>query len=176
MTSNTSSSQWSVRIVPLPPFIDYIRLAQELRLPKSCVYIPKTFDNNTPYAWINGFVDYGEANEFVRQWSGASIQGQQIKCMVSSRRSDLIDSLPSSKESLASGIEPLPNKQRDSGSSTEPKIRRDNSNLPSTTASLKTNDEENNTRKSLPRYHYSNRDRNTFQHPQKSSKSLCTNK
>lgn len=161
MTSNDSSSKWSVRISHLPASINYIRLAQELRLPKYRVRIPKTFKNNTPYAWINDFENEEEANEFVQQWSGAFILGQKIKCIVSSPRSDQIDSLRLSQELLIADIEPLSNQQHSSGLSTEPKIRRENFNVLTT---------------SRPLFHHSNKDQNTFQSVQKLSKLLCTDK
>jgi hypothetical protein len=122
MTSNNSSSKWRVRIDHLPATINYIRLAQELRLPKFRVYIPKMFKNNTPYAWINDFANEEDANEFAHQWSGAFILGQNIKCVVPSSRSDQIDSPRLSQELLVSGIEPLPNQQHSLGLSTERKI------------------------------------------------------
>ncbi|CAF1041712.1 unnamed protein product [Rotaria sordida] len=161
MTLNNSSSKWSVRIDHLPASINYIRLAQELRLPKYRIYIPKIFKNNTPYAWINDFADEEEANEFVRQWSGAFILGQHIICVVSSPRSNQFNSPRLSQKLLASGIEPLPNQQHSSGLSTQPKIRRENSNVLITSA---------------PSFHHSNKDQDTFQNLQKPSKLLCTDK
>jgi hypothetical protein len=161
MTSNNSSRKWSVRIDHLPASINYIKLAQELRLPKSRVYIPENFKNNTPYAWINDFANEEEANEFVHQWSGAFILGQNIKCIVSSSRSDQINSLRLSQESLASCIESLPDQQHCSGLSTEPKIRRENFNVLITSPSA---------------FHHSNKDQDTFENLQKPSKLLCTDK
>ena len=161
MTSNNSSGKWRVRIDHLPASINYIRLAQELRLPKFRVYIPKIFKNNTPYAWINDFANEEEANEFVLQWSGAFILGQNIRCIISSSRSDQINSLRLSQELLASGIESLPNQQHSSGLSTEPKIRRQNFNVLPTAP---------------PSFHHSNKDQQTFQNLQKPSKMFCTDK
>ncbi|CAF1002038.1 unnamed protein product [Rotaria sordida] len=160
MTLNNSSSKWSVRIDHLPTSINYIRLAQELRLPKSRIYIPKIFKNNTPYAWINDFADEEEANEFVRQWSGAFILGQHIICVVSSPRSNQFNSPRLSQKLLASGIEPLPNQQHSSGLSTQPKIRRENSNVLITSA---------------PSFHHSNKDQDTFQNLQKPNRPSTRN-
>ncbi|CAF4216636.1 unnamed protein product, partial [Adineta steineri] len=122
MASNNMSSKWSVRITSFPPSMDSAKLAQEFRLPRTLrVSIPKTFNNNNnPCAWINGFVNEEDANEFVQQWSGASIQGQKIKCTVSSRSND-----QTSRTQFASKIEPLANQPCDSRpSSTEPKLTR----------------------------------------------------
>ncbi|UJR19381.1 hypothetical protein I4U23_022511 [Adineta vaga] len=93
MASNSSSNKWSVRVSPPPASMDSIKLAQELHLPPTLrVSIPKIFNTNkNPCAWINGFVNEEDANEFVRQWSGASIQGQKINCTVSSRRNDQVN-------------------------------------------------------------------------------------
>jgi hypothetical protein len=161
MASNNSSSKWSVHIDHLPASINYIRLAQELRLPKSRVYIPKIYKDNTRYARINGFANEEEANEFVHQWSGALILGQNIECFVSSSRNDQINSVRSSQESLASGIDLPPNQQHSSGLSTEPKIRRENFNALITSSSS---------------FHHSNKNQNTFQNLQKPSKLLCADK
>ncbi|CAF5156716.1 unnamed protein product, partial [Rotaria magnacalcarata] len=122
MTSNNSSGKWSVRIVPLPTSINYIRLAHELRLPQSRVFIPKLFNSNISYAWIKDFSNEDDANEFVRQWSGASIQGQIIECIASLSRND-----QANRE---------PNQQREFRPSTEPKTQREDFDLPSTRSLL----------------------------------------
>ena len=160
MASKNSSIKWSVRIDHLPASINFIKLAQELRLPKSRVYIPKNSKNNAPYAWINDFINEEDANEFVHQWSGASILGENIKCIVSSSRTDEINSLGLSRESLTSGIEPLPNQQHSFGLSTEPKKRRENFNVLFTSRT----------------FHHSNKGQDSLQNLQKPSKSLCTDK
>ncbi|CAF0858850.1 unnamed protein product [Adineta steineri] len=118
MASNiNTSSKWSVRITSFLPSMDSTKLAQEFRLPRTLrVSIPRTFNNNNnPCAWINGFINEEDANEFVRQWSGASIQGQKIKCTVSSRPND-----QTSRTQFESRIEPCDSRP----SSTEPKLTR----------------------------------------------------
>ena len=85
MASNYSRRQWNIRVTPLPQGLDRTSLAHELRLPTHRVSIPKSFNNNGSCAWIYDFKDEDDAREFERQWSGAWIRGQKIKCTVSSR-------------------------------------------------------------------------------------------
>ncbi|CAM4805317.1 unnamed protein product [Rotaria magnacalcarata] len=164
MASNNSSGKWSVRIVPLPTSINYIRLAHELRLPQSRVFIPKLFNNNISYAWINDFSNEDDANEFVRQWSGASIQGQIIECIASLSRND-----QANRE---------PNQQREFRPSTEPKTQREDFDLPNTRSLLmstntsetlhaRTNDVATDSQKLQPPRHRPDRNRNTLQYQHK---------
>ncbi|UJR19686.1 hypothetical protein I4U23_022820 [Adineta vaga] len=145
MTSNNSSIKWSVQISPLPSSISREKLAQELHLPqKLYISIPK----NNSCAWINNFIDEDDAKEFVRQWSGATIQGQKIKCTATSRSNDQAESFQKVQKQYTSKIEPLTNQPCDSrSSSTEPKLTKENLNrltIPTSLMSTNTNQFLNN--------------------------------
>jgi len=110
MASNTTSDGWRVKIVSIPAFITAVQLAQTLDLPKSHICLPKINNHNTHYAWIDHFISEEEANKFARHWSGSSILGETIKCIVVTPKSDERDTLHWSHESLVSNIEASSNK------------------------------------------------------------------
>ncbi|CAF3685159.1 unnamed protein product, partial [Adineta steineri] len=130
MASNNPSIKWSVRITPLPPSMDSARLYQEFLSPRTLqISVPEAFNNNSNNrcAWISGFVNEEDANEFVRQWTGALIQGQKIKCTMSPRPNDQADSHTIPKQ-LTPIIEPLSNQQSNSRPATALKPKRENLN------------------------------------------------
>ncbi|CAF1379741.1 unnamed protein product [Rotaria sp. Silwood1] len=126
MASNIAHNGWRVKIVSIPTSITDVQLAQNIGLPKSRIYIPKVGKNNTRYVWINDFVNEEDANKFAQQWSGSSIFGETIKCVVAPPRNDKTDVLYSSPESLVSGTETLPKKQHESRFQKGTKEKRDN--------------------------------------------------
>ncbi|CAF1601026.1 unnamed protein product, partial [Adineta ricciae] len=120
MASNTPSIQLSVRLAPLPASINSVKLAQELHLPRP-LHISIQKDGSC--AWINGFVYQEDADEFVRQWSGATIQGQIIECTVSSRRNEHTGPSQTVRKPLEADDGSLPNQQHGFERSTQPKPR-----------------------------------------------------
>ncbi|CAF4163705.1 unnamed protein product, partial [Rotaria magnacalcarata] len=101
---------------------------------------------------------------FVRQWSGASIQGQIIECIASLSRND-----QANRE---------PNQQREFRPSTEPKTQREDFDLPNTRSLLmstntsetlhaRTNDVATDSQKLQPPRHRPDRNRNTLQYQHK---------
>jgi hypothetical protein len=130
MASNISSGGWRVKITSIPASITFTQLAQIVGLPKSHIYIPKVNNDETHYAWINNFVSEEEANKFEQQWSGSSILGETIKCVVATQRNDERKAVHSSHESLVSDITPSSNKQYRTGVTRGANRRQDNSKPP----------------------------------------------
>ncbi len=128
MASNTSSGGWRVKILSIPGSITFTRLAQIVDLPTSHIYLPKKDNNHeTRYAWVNNFVSEEEANKFAQQWSGSSILGETIQCLVLAPRSDERNALHLSHEPSVSDIASSSNKQYETRFNREVKGRQDNS-------------------------------------------------
>jgi hypothetical protein len=92
---------------------------------------------------VNDFTSEEEANEFAQQWSGSSIRGETIKCVVSASKHEEKKPIHSPQESLASGITPTSNKQHETQVNREARRRQDNSKTsaaPSSLISLATNE------------------------------------
>jgi hypothetical protein len=102
-----------VKIIDIPASVTFTRLAEIIDLPKSRVYIPKNKTNDTRYAWINDFVNEEEANKFVHQWSGSSILGETIKCVVAPTKNDETKTVHSSHESSMSAINTISKKHHE---------------------------------------------------------------
>ncbi|CAF4050833.1 unnamed protein product [Rotaria sordida] len=126
MASNIIHNGWSVKIISIPTSITGIQLAQTIGIPKTRIYIPKVGKNDTHYAWINDFNNEEDANKFVQQWSGSSIEGETIQCIVAKQRSPKTDAIHSSQQSLASTTEILLKKQYESRFHKGNKEKRDN--------------------------------------------------
>jgi hypothetical protein len=82
MASNRESNVWRVQVIFLPASIAVEQLAQIFRLPASRIVIPKVQRYETYHAWINGFGDKQDADEFVFWNSKLTIANKPIKCAV----------------------------------------------------------------------------------------------
>jgi hypothetical protein len=135
MASNILSGGWKVRIIPIPASTTATQVAQKIGLPNSRIRISNKTKNDAHYAWINDFNSEEEANKFAQQLSGSSVFGETIKCAVTASRREETDAFRSSRVLLASPMEILSSKERESRFNRGATGRRDISTPPATHAS-----------------------------------------
>ena len=75
MASSSATGHWQVKVISLHPSITKDSLAKSLCLDPSRMQMP-----SPAIAWIHGFKNKQDADEFVRQWSGLTISGVAIEC------------------------------------------------------------------------------------------------
>ncbi|CAF1414095.1 unnamed protein product, partial [Adineta ricciae] len=78
--ANSNIKRWSVKINDLPPNISTADLTGQLDIAIHRIVIPKQRYFNKCYAYINGFPNEEQANEFTLRWNGMNIYGKRIKC------------------------------------------------------------------------------------------------
>jgi hypothetical protein len=111
MAANFSYNCWKVEIAGIPAIMTVSQLAQKIGVPTSHINLSEVQKNGIRYALIDDFVSEEESITFARQWSGSSIYGGTVECVVIALKDNKTDDLHSSRKSRVSGAEISPSKQ-----------------------------------------------------------------